>query len=340
MQSKKTILVTGAAGFIGFSLCKKLLEKNYEVVGIDNLNDYYDVKLKQERIKELKSVMGRGGAAAHKGIFQFIKLDFTDFKNLNTKLKKYNFEKIIHLGAQAGVRYSIENPFIYAQTNYIGTLNIFEFAKQNNIPHVLFASTSSVYGKNEKQPFEEFDNTDRPISTYAATKKATEVLAYTYSHLFDIKMTGLRFFTVYGPWGRPDMALFKFIKNILLGKTIDVYNNGDMQRSFTHIDNIVNGIIGTMKIKSKFEIYNFGGGETVKLLDFVKLIEKNLNVKAKINFKKMQDGDVKETVASTKKGEKDFGYKAKTDIEKGIKNSVSWFLENKKWLLKLKDGKQ
>lgn len=330
MKNKKTILVTGAAGFIGFHTCRKLLELGYNVVGIDNMSDYYDVRIKKERLKILEKNKS----------FDFIKLDFANYKALFSKLKKYKFQKIIHLGAQAGVRYSIENPFAYANTNYIGTLNIFEYAKQNKISHVVYASTSSVYGKNEKQPFEEIDNTDRPISTYAATKKATEVLAHTYSHLFGLKTTGLRFFTVYGPWGRPDMALFKFAKNILLGKTINVYNNGDMSRSFTYIDDIVTGVVGALEAKKLFSIYNLGGADVVGLMDFVKLIEKNTGKKAKIKFLPMQAGDVKETVASTTLAEKEIEYKAKTSIEQGIKQFVDWFKENQKWLLKLKDGKQ
>jgi len=328
-NKKETILVTGAAGFIGYHTSLKLLELGHKVVGIDNMNDYYDVKLKQKRVQNLKNRS-----------FTFIKCDFSNWKELNKKLGKIKFTKVIHLGAQAGVRYSIENPFAYAQTNYVGTLNIFEFAKQKKIPHVVFASTSSVYGKNEKQPFEEVDNTDRPISTYAATKKGSEVLAHSYSHLFGIQMTGLRFFTVYGPWGRPDMAYFKFAKSILMGQKIDVYNNGEMSRSFTYIDDIVSGVVGALSAKDKFSIYNLGGGETVPLMDFISLIEKNLNKKAKINFKPMQAGDVKETVASTKLAENEIGYNAKTDIETGIKNFIEWFLLNQKWLLTLKDGKQ
>jgi UDP-glucuronate 4-epimerase len=329
MKNKKTILVTGAAGFIGFHTVKKFLEMNYKVVGIDNLNDYYDVSLKKRRIKEIKNKN-----------FTFVKLDFTNYKLLVKSMSKYKFDAIIHLGAQAGVRYSIENPFAYATTNYMGTLNIFELAKHRKITKVVYASTSSVYGDNTKQPFEESDFTDTPISTYAATKKATELLAYTYSHLFGIRTIGLRFFTVYGPWGRPDMALFKFVKNISSGQAINVYNRGKMSRSFTYIDDIVSGIIGAEKSNKKFAIYNLGGGEAVPLMGFISTIEKSLNKKAKIKFLPMQAGDVPETVASTKLSQKELGYKAKTNIEQGIKNFCEWFLQNEKWLLKLKDGKQ
>lgn len=328
-MKSKTILITGVAGFIGFHTAKKLLNENYKVVGIDNLNDYYDPIIKKKRLALLK----------HKN-FIFHKLDFTNFKKINTVLTGYSFSKIIHLGAQAGVRYSIENPFAYEQTNFLGTLNLLEFAKSKKIDQFILASTSSVYGKNEKQPFEESDVTDSAISTYAATKKACEVLAHTYSHLFGINVTVLRFFTVYGPWGRPDMALFKFTKNILLSKQIDVYNNGDMQRSFTYVDDIVSGIFGAVKNVERYQIYNLGGSETVKLMDFIGLIEKYLNKKAKIKFLKMQAGDVKETVASTKKADAYLHYKANTNIEMGVQNFVEWFLENRNWLIKLKDGKQ
>lgn len=328
-MKQKTVLITGVAGFIGFHTAKKLLNENYKVVGIDNLNDYYDPIIKKKRLALLK----------HKN-FIFHKLDFTNFKKINTVLKGYSFSKIIHLGAQAGVRYSIENPFAYEQTNFLGTLNLLEFAKSKKIDQFILASTSSVYGKNEKQPFEESDVTDSAISTYAATKKACEVLAHTYSHLFGTHVTVLRFFTVYGPWGRPDMALFKFTKNILLGKQIDVYNNGDMQRSFTYIDDIVSGVFGAVKNVEKYGIYNLGGSETVKLMDFVSLIETYLSKKAKIKFLKMQAGDVKETVASTKKAAAHLHYKANTNIQTGVQKFVDWFMQNKSWLITLKDGKQ
>lgn len=328
-MKQKTVLITGVAGFIGFHTVKKLLNENYKVVGIDNLNDYYDPIIKKKRLALLK----------HKN-FIFHKLDFTNFKKINTVLKGYSFSKIIHLGAQAGVRYSIENPFAYEQTNFLGTLNLLEFAKSKKIDQFILASTSSVYGKNEKQPFEESDVTDSAISTYAATKKACEVLAHTYSHLFGTHVTVLRFFTVYGPWGRPDMALFKFTKNILLGKQIDVYNNGDMQRSFTYIDDIVSGVFGAVKNVEKYGIYNLGGSETVKLMDFVSLIETYLSKKAKIKFLKMQAGDVKETVASTKKAAAHLYYKANTNIQTGVQKFVDWFMQNKSWLITLKDGKQ
>lgn len=325
----ETILVTGAAGFIGFHTVKKLLNIGYKVVGIDNLNDYYDVRLKKERLKQLK----------HKN-FTFIKLDFTNFKLLTGKLKKYKFNKIIHLGAQAGVRYSIQRPHVYIESNILGTLNIFEFARHNKVKQVVYASSSSVYGLNQLQPFKEDHKTETQISVYAASKKSCEALAHTYSYLFNINMIGLRFFTVYGPWGRPDMAYFLFTKKILNGKTIDVYNNGDMSRSFTYIDDIVAGVVDALNVNKKYEIYNLGGSEVVGLMDFIHEIEFALGVKAKIKMLAMQFGDMKDTVASTKKAEQDLGYKAKTTIHEGISKFVGWFLENRKLVLSLKPGKQ
>ncbi len=328
-MKKETILVTGAAGFIGFHTTKKLLELGNKVVGIDNLNDYYDVKLKKERLKLLKN-----------SNFTFLKLDFSKKKELFSSLKKYKINKIIHLGAQAGVRYSIENPYAYVESNIIGTLNIFEFARLNKIKQVVYASSSSVYGKNTKQPFAEDDATETQISTYATTKKSNESLAHTYSELFCINMIGLRFFTVYGPWGRPDMAYFKFANKIIKGETIEVYNNGDMSRSFTYIDDIVNGVVTALNVDKKYEIYNLGGSEVVRLMDFINEIENAFNLKVKIKMLGMQAGDMKDTVASTKKAERDLNYKAKTDIKTGMQEFANWFLENKTWLLKLRVGKQ
>lgn len=329
MNKKETILVTGAAGFIGFHTAKKLLEMGKKIIGVDNLNDYYDVRLKKERLKLLK----------HKN-FTFIKLDFANKKQFFSKLKKHKIDKIIHLGAQAGVRYSIENPYAYIESNILGTLNIFEYAKQNKIKQVVYASSSSVYGLNEVQPFEEHHQTESQISVYAATKKSCEALAHSYSHLFGVNMIGLRFFTVYGPWGRPDMALFKFSKNILQGKEIQVYNNGDMSRSFTYIDDIVDGVVASLNVDKKYEIYNLGGSEVVRLMDFINEIEIAFGVKAKIKMLGMQAGDMKDTVASTKKAEQDLGYKAKTNIHDGMQKFAAWFLQNRKLLLNLKQGKQ
>jgi UDP-glucuronate 4-epimerase len=347
-MSKQTILVTGAAGFIGFHTSLKLLELGYKVVGIDNLNDYYDVKMKKERLKILSkfspeggsNMLGTGLVRRGPSNFTFLKLDISNKKVLFSKIKKYKFSNIIHLAGQAGVRYSIENPYAYLEANYLGSMNIFELAKEYKIERVLYASSSSVYGDNEKQPFEEVDKTDTPISVYAATKKGVEVLAHVYAKLFGIKMIGLRFFTVYGSWYRPDMAIFTFTKSILQGNTINVYNHGKMSRSFTHVDDIVSGILGALNSNKSYAVYNLGGGEKVELMHLISLIEKNLNKKANINFLGMQPGDVKETVASTRLSEQEIGYKAKGDIENGIKQFVGWFLENQKWLLKLKKGKQ
>ena len=312
-------------------------------MGIDNLNDYYDVKLKKERIKILGKISGKSspeGGGFRRGPFVFMKCDFSKKKQLFSSLKKFKINKIIHLGAQAGVRYSIENPYAYVESNILGTLNIFEFARLNKIKQVVYASSSSVYGKNSKQPFEEDDATETQISTYASTKKSNESLAHTYANLYDMNLIGLRFFTVYGPWGRPDMALFKFTNKILKGEVIEVYNNGDMSRSFTYIDDIVSGVISSLNVDKKYEVYNLGGSEVVRLMDFINQIENAFKVKAKIKMLGMQAGDMKDTVASTKKAERDLNYKAKTDIKTGMQEFANWFLENKTWLLKLKNGKQ
>ncbi len=324
-----TILVTVAAGFIGFSTTNRLFEMGYKVVRVDNLNDYYDVRLKKERLKILKDKN-----------FKFLKLDFANKKQFFSKLKKQKIDKIIHLGAQAGVRYSIENPYAYIESNIVGTLNIFEYAKQNKIKQVVYASSSSVYGLNEVQPFEEHHTTETQISVYAATKKSNEALAHSYSHLFGINMIGLRFFTVYGPWGRPDMAPFKFPYKIMKGEILEIYNNGNMSRSFTYIDDIVDGVVASLNVDKKYEIYNLGGSEVVRLMDFITEIEKAFGVKAKIKMLGMQAGDMKDTVASTKKAEEDLGYKAKTNISTGMQKTAEWFLQNKKLLLNLKAGKQ
>lgn len=327
----KKILITGTAGFIGFHLANKLLSEENIVIGIDIINDYYDPKIKLKRNEILLKNKN----------YHFYKEDFADFKKLDEIIKKEKPEIIIHLAAQAGVRYSLTNPWSYEHSNYLGTLNIFEAAKLNNIKRVLFASSSSVYGKNKKKPFSEEDRTDVPISIYAASKKANELLAHSYAHLYKIETAGLRFFTVYGKYGRPDLALFKFTKNILLDKPIDVYNNGEMGRDFTYVDDIVSGIIGIMnKPNLKYEIYNLGGDNPVTLMKFIELIEKNLGKKAKLNMLPMQPGDVKETFADISKARKDVGYEPKTKIDEGVKIFCKWFIENKEWLVKLEEAKQ
>ena len=327
----KKILVTGSCGFIGFHLSMRLIELEYEVLGVDCMNDYYDPKIKQKRNEILTRKLN----------YKFVKIDISNFDEINNFVKENEPEVIIHLAAQAGVRYSLTNPWVYESANNLGTMNIFESSKLNKVKRVLFASSSSVYGGNTKLPFSENDKTDNPISLYAASKKSNEVLAHSYHHLYGIETAGLRIFTAYGSYGRPDLALFKFCKNILLDKPIDVYNNGDMARDFTYIDDIVSGIIETLnKEELKYEVYNLGGDNPVKLMKFIELIEKNLNRKAKMNFLPMQKGDCKETYADISKAKAEIGYEPKTKIEEGVKIFCRWFEENKDWLLELEDGKQ
>lgn len=324
-----TVLVTGAAGFIGFHLCQKLLDEGYKVIGIDNLNDYYDVRMKERRLEKLKVNFN----------FKFHEVDFSKYgliENLD-----YNFDLIFHLGAQAGVRYSIENPWAYSESNYLGTLNIFELARNKKIKRVIYASSSSVYGGNEKTPFSEEDRTDSPVSLYAATKKANEVLAHAYNHLYGIEMIGVRFFTVYGTYLRPDLALFKFVKKILNGDKIDIYNNGEMGRDFTYVGDIVSGLMLMMKNTDiKYEIFNLGGDNPVKLMDMVNMIEMYLGVDAKKNFMGMQAGDVKVTMADISKAKEILGWSPQMPIEKIIDEFCNWFKDNKDWLMDLEDAKQ
>jgi UDP-glucuronate 4-epimerase len=313
------VLVTGAAGFIGFHLVNRLITEGFEVVGLDIINNYYDVNLKYSRLKEC----GIDEAEINENIlinsnkysnYQFIKLNIEDKKNLFNLFQKEKFDYVINLAAQAGVRYSIENPDVYISSNIVGFLNILEACRHHKIKHLVYASSSSVYGLNGKIPFSTSDNVDHPISLYAASKKSNELMAHTYSHLYNIPTTGLRFFTVYGPWGRPDMALFLFTKAILDDKPIDVYNNGKMFRDFTYIDDIVEGIYKVANNPSKgnknwdnknpnpsdsispYKIYNIGNSTPVKLMDFISEIEKNLNKKAKINFLPLQPGDVEKNL--------------------------------------------
>ncbi|HNZ52066.1 MAG: UDP-galactose-4-epimerase [Candidatus Diapherotrites archaeon ADurb.Bin253] len=309
---KKTILVTGAAGFIGFHTSKALLDRGDKVVGIDNLNSYYDPKLKLSRLDILKKYRN----------FKFYKQNIEDGIKIKEKI-----DVICHLAAQAGVRYSLENPFEYEKSNMLGTLTIFEFARNNKIKTIIYASSSSVYGNEKKVPFKESQKLDSPISLYAATKKANELYAYVYHHLFGINMTGLRFFTVYGPWGRPDMAIFKFTKNIIENKPIDVYNNGKMKRDFTYIDDVVSGILSSIDKGYAFEIFNLGRGKQEELINFIDEIERNVGNKVKRNLLPLQAGDVLETFADTTKARKLLNYKPKTSINEGIKNFVKWYKE-------------
>ncbi|MFQ7234442.1 MAG: NAD-dependent epimerase [Enterococcus hulanensis] len=324
------ILVTGAAGFIGSRLIELLDDKN-EIVGIDNLNDYYDTTLKIARLNKLNP----------KNNFRFLKMNLADKDSMLNLFSKENFDIVIHLGAQAGVRYSIENPYAYIDSNIMGMMNILEGARNNPVQHLIYASSSSVYGGNEKVPFSTEDSVDHPVSLYAATKKSNELMAHTYSNLFDIPTTGLRFFTVYGPFGRPDMAYFSFTNKIVKGETIEVFNNGDMMRDFTYIDDVVEAIIRlipeipqrnpnwTEKDVSEswapYRIFNIGNSTPVKLLDFIETIEKHLGIKAKKVFKPMQPGDVQKTFADVADLERVINFKPTTTIDSGIKKFVNWY---------------
>lgn len=306
----ETILTTGAAGFIGFHVSKKLLEQGKHVVGVDNLNDYYDVSLKKSRLNELKKFNN----------FKFYKQDISNGINVEEKI-----DKICHLAAQAGVRYSLQNPLAYEKSNSLGTLQIFEFARQSKIPTIIYASSSSVYGNNLEAPFNEKMNLGKPISLYAATKKANELYAHTYHHLYGINMTGLRFFTVYGPWGRPDMALFKFVKKILNNEPIDVYNGGEMKRDFTYIDDIVSGVTLSLEKEYPFEVFNLARGETVTLLDFIKTIESTIGKSAEKNMMPMQAGDVLLTSGDIGHATEKLGYKPKVSLRDGVEKFIDWY---------------
>lgn len=310
------ILLTGAAGFIGYHVSKSLLSQGIEVIGIDNINEYYDPKLKLSRLKKLETEKN----------FIFEKADICDNDRLIEILKKYKPKKICHLAAQAGVRYSITNPFVYQKSNMEGFLNILELARNGNVENFVYASSSSVYGGNTKLPFSETDPVEKPISLYAATKRSNELIAYTYSHLYNIPCSGLRFFTVYGPWGRPDMALFIFTKAILEEREIEVFNGGNMLRNFTYIDDIVDGVIRVLQTPKSYEIYNIGNSRAEKLLDFIEEIEKNVGKKAIRKYCSMQPGDVVATVADISKINK-LGYVPKTNIKEGIANFVNWYKE-------------
>ncbi len=329
----KKILLTGAAGFIGYHVAKQLLEQGYQVIGLDNINNYYDINLKQARINNLSGQPN----------FVFEKIDIADKDKLNTFVELYKPSIVIHLAAQAGVRYSIENPTAYIESNLVGFANILEVARNFEIEHLIYASSSSVYGANKKIPFSESDSVDHPVSLYAATKKSNELMAHTYSNLYNIPTTGLRFFTVYGPWGRPDMAYFSFTKSIYEGKPINVFNNGNMERDFTYIDDIVEGIIRLIdKIPEShndwdyknpdpatsfapYRIFNIGNNQPVKLLDFISILEKLIGKEAKKNFLPMQPGDVKTTYANIERLQKLTGFKPQTLLNEGLKKFVDWY---------------
>lgn len=308
------ILITGGAGFIGSNLAQKLFRRGDDIVIVDNFNDYYDPKLKRDRVKH---VLGDCK-------FKLYKADIRDTKKMEQIFKKEKFDKVVHLAAMAGVRNSLRDPRLYADVNVMGTLGLLELSKNYAIKNFIYASSSSVYGNNTKLPFAETDNVDTPISPYAATKKCTELLAHVYSHIYGLNTTGLRFFTVYGPWGRPDMALFKFTESILAGKTIDVYNHGNMSRNFTYVDDIVSGIMTVLDADLKCSIMNIGGDREEKLTKFIETIEKNVGKKAIQNLLPMQPGDVPATVADIRRLRK-LGWKPTTRINVGIKNFVEWY---------------
>jgi UDP-glucuronate 4-epimerase len=325
------ILITGVTGFIGFHVANKLIKSEFDLVGIDNVNSYYDKELKLSRLSLLKT---RG--------LRFLKLDITDKYVMENLFNKENFDVIIHLAAQAGVRYSIKKPHAYIDSNIIGFLNILEGARQNNIKHLIYASSSSVYGHNQKTPFSEDDTTDEPVSFYAASKKSNEMMAYSYSRLYNIPCTGLRFFTVYGPWGRPDMAYFKFVKQILNKETINIFGQGNMARDFTYIDDVVTALVSLIPIipkinfkKKKFaphEIFNIGNNKSEKLEKFIYIIERELNKKAIRNYIEMQPGDVINTWADTKKINEILKFSPRISIEEGLPLFIKWYKNHYKLL--------
>lgn len=327
------ILVTGAAGFIGFHLSQRLLARGDEVIGLDNINDYYDVTIKKDRLAQLQTYSG----------FRFHKLDLADREGMARLFTEHSFDKVAHLAAQAGVRYSLTNPHAYVDSNLVGFINVLEGCRYSGVHHLVFASSSSVYGANTKMPLSVHDNVDHPISLYAASKKANELMAHTYSHLYDLPTTGLRFFTVYGPWGRPDMALFLFTKAILAGRPIDVFNYGKMKRDFTYIDDIVEGVVRVLdKIPepnsawsgntpdpgasyARYKIYNIGNNQPNELMHFIEVLENYLGMKAEKNMLPLQPGDVPETYADVDDLVKDIGFKPNTSIEIGIERFVKWY---------------
>src|SRR5512139_2128575 len=329
------LLVTGAAGFIGYHTAKLLLERGDEVVGLDNLNDYYDVRLKYARLEQLQAKPG----------FKFVKLDLADRPGMTELFAREKFDRVIHLGAQAGVRYSIQNPLAYVDSNVVGTANVLEGCRHNGVKHLVYASTSSVYGANTRMPFSVHQNVDHPLSFYAATKKANELMAHTYAHLYSLPVTGLRFFTVYGPWGRPDMALFLFTRNILAGKPIDVFNHGHHKRDFTFVDDIAEGVVRALDriatpdpnwdsndpdpatSSAPYRVYNIGNNKPVDLSHYIETLEKCLGRRADKNLLPLQLGDVPDTYADVEDLVRDVGYKPATTVEQGVKAFVDWYRE-------------
>ena len=343
-EKYKNILVTGAAGFIGHALCKKLLDQNYTVYGLDNINDYYTVDLKYARLADIgvaRTEAEEWHVAASSSMyenFHFMRMDVENREELPKLFKEHKFDAVIHLAAQAGVRYSLENPMAYVDSNLVGFVNILEACRHNEIQHLVYASSSSVYGANDKIPFEEHDKVDYPVSLYAATKKSNELMAHTYSHLYQLPTSGLRFFTVYGPWGRPDMAPMLFASAITEGRPIKVFNHGNMQRDFTYIDDIVQGIIITLnnprpqtpdsRTQSCYQLFNIGNGSPVHLLEFIEVMEQKLGQNADKKMMGMQAGDVPRTWADTTQLNA-LGYESTTDIGKGVSKFVEWFKKYK-----------
>ena len=315
VSGKQVVAVTGSAGFIGFHLSKRLLEMGYGVIGIDNLNDYYDPNLKKARLAILQKESG----------FQFFKVDLYDLPALKDIFENHRVDIVCNLAAQAGVRHSLKDPFSYQKSNLEGFLNILEMARNYEVKNLVFASSSSVYGKNKKIPYSVEDRVDNPISLYAASKKANELMAHAYSHLFQIPCTGLRYFTVYGPWGRPDMALFLFTDAILKGRPINVYNHGQMRRDFTYIDDIVEGTIRAIERPVPYEIFNLGNSDSVGLMEFIGIIEEELGQKAEKIMLPLQPGDVAETTADIEKSERMLGFRPKTPLREGIRNFIAWY---------------
>ena len=317
------ILITGAAGFIGADLAQKLLARGHTVVGVDNFNDYYDVSLKQARLANIE-------AQSNASNFELLNANIEDRTAILELFESSKFDAVVNLAAQAGVRYSIENPQSYIDSNMVGFANILEGCRHSGVEHLVYASSSSVYGANKNFPFSEEDRVDNPVSLYAATKKANELMAHSYAHLYDMRCTGLRFFTVYGPWGRPDMAPFRFASRMLKGEAIPVYNNGNMIRDFTYIDDITEGVVRiaeSSSSKENYKLYNIGRGEQVQLMDFVDALSRHLGVEAKINMLPMQDGDVPRTMANTEQLQSDFNYQPSVSVNEGVKRFAEWYKE-------------
>ncbi len=344
------ILITGTAGFIGFHLVQKLIDLNYEILGLDNINDYYEPSLKYDRLKvtgiEKKDIEYGSIIQSRKyQNYRFCKLDLSDKEGVFAFFKREKFDRICHLAAQAGVRYSITNPYAYLESNWIGFLNILEACRHYDVEHLVYASSSSVYGLNQSMPFSTRDNIDHPISLYAASKKSNELMAHTYSYLYNLPTTGLRFFTVYGPWGRPDMALFLFTKAILNGQPIDIYNEGNMQRDFTFIDDIVEGVKRVIEnvpsgneewdgmnpdpssSPAPYKVYNIGNSSPVQLMDFIKAIEEELEIEAEKNYMPLQPGDVPKTWADVGGLKAELGYYPNTEIKEGVQRFIQWYRE-------------